>query len=609
MLERILPGTKKYAFILRSIWRDNKTLLVISVIQIPASVLLPYIQLFLTKSLVEGIERQYALSRYVGTIVCVFLLQLALTSVKDWMAAASEWNGKFVVNSLLKSLDQKTLCTDYGNVEGKAGQELRQKAVNAVYAFGQSMVPGLVALFANFFGLLLYGMTVGFCNVVVLVIVAATTIAGYLLAGCLRAYEQKQKDSLAECSRKMQYLEDEAVSLQAAREIRLYDMSDLILSLYRESKDIRLGIAGRLSKGKALVSSGGSLLSLIRNLAAYFYLIYLAVQGQIMVSDFVLMVGVVSGLSGWLERFMKDVGEIQRMGLYLRDYFAYLDLEETARGTARKNAGEDAAQVHPLAQTKVPKLEFVSVDFRYEGACQDVLHDINLVVRPGDRLAVVGKNGAGKTTLVKLLSGLYKPTGGKVLLDGVDIASYSREAYFAAVSAVFQDILLLPVGIRQNVSSRTEEDTDEGRVRQSLEKAGLYEKVLQLPQGMDTPMQKGVRSDGIDLSGGEQQKVMIAKAIYKEAKILILDEPTAALDSVAENTIYQKYNELSQGMTSFFISHRLASTSFCSQIILVDEGRIIEQGSHQELMELHGEYWKMFTMQSRYYREREQFDD
>ena len=596
---------KKYAFIFRSIWKDNKTLLIISVIQIPASVLLPYIQLFLTKSLVEGIEKQYALFRYVGTIVCVFLLQLVLTSAKDWMAATSEWNGKFVVNSLLRPLDQKTLCTDYGNVEGKAGQGLRQKAVNAVYAFGQSMVPGFVSLFANFFGLLLYGMTIGSCNVVVLLVVAATTIIGYLLAGRLRAYEQKQKDSVVECNKKMQYLENEAVSLQAAREIRLYDMSGLVLGLYQESKDMRIKIAGKISKGKALVNGGGSLLSLIRNLVAYFYLIYLAVQGQIMVSDFVLMVGVVSGLSGWLERFMKDVGEIQRMGLYLKDYFAYLDLEETAK----ENVGENAAQAQPLSQMEAPKLEFVSVNFRYEGSDQDVLHDINLVVRPGDRLAVVGKNGAGKTTLVKLLSGLYKPTGGKVLLDGVDITSYSKEAYFAAISAVFQDILLLPVGIRQNVSSRTKEDTDEDRVRQSLEKAGLYEKVLQLPQGMDTPMQKGVRSDGIDLSGGEQQKVMIAKAIYKEAKILILDEPTAALDSIAENTIYQKYNELSQGMTSFFISHRLASTNFCSQIILVDEGRIIEQGSHQELMELHGEYWKMFTMQSQYYREGEQFDD
>ncbi len=231
------------------------------------------------------------------------------------------------------------------------------------------------------------------------------------------------------------------------------------------------------------------------------------------------------------------------------------------------------------------------------------------MVRPGQRLAIVGKNGAGKTTLVKLLSGLYKPTSGKILLDGEDITSYGREAYFAAISAVFQDILLLPVSIRQNVSSRTDGETDEGRVLQSLEKAGLHEKVLQLPQGADTPMQKQVRSDGIDLSGGEQQKIMIAKAVYKEANILILDEPTAALDPLSENDIYQKYNELSQGMTSFFISHRMASTMFCDHIILLDGGRIMEQGSHQELMELRGEYWKMFTVQSRYYREGEPFDD
>lgn len=593
---------KKYAFIFRSIWSDNKKLLLVSAIQIPISVILPYIQLFLTKILVEGIEKQYVLYRYVAEVVCVFLVQLALTSARNWIAATSEWNGKFVVNSLLRPLDQKTLCTDYRYVEGMTGQGLRQKAVNAVYIFGQSMVFGFESFFVNFFGLLFYGMTVGLCNVVVLLTVVFTTIGGYLLAGCLRTYEQKQKDLVVEYDRKMQYLENEAISLQAAREIRLYCMSGLLLKLYQESKDMRLEIANKISKGKALVNGGGSLLSFLRNFVAYFYLIYLVVRGQIMVSDFVLMVGLVSGLSGWLKGLMENVGEIQRMGLYLKDYFAYLDLEET-------DGESGALEMYPFIKGKAPKLEFVSVGFRYEGAAKDALHDIDLVIKPGQRLAIVGKNGAGKTTLVKLLSGLYRPTSGRVLLDGVDVTSYSREAYFTAISAVFQDILLLPVSIQQNVSSRTDGETDKDRVWQSLEKAGLYKKVLQLPQGVDTPMQKGVRNDGIDLSGGEQQKIMIAKAVYKEANILILDEPTAALDSISENNIYQKYNELSQGMTSFFISHRLASTNFCDHIVLVDEGRIIEQGSHQELMELQGEYWKMFTVQSQYYREGERFED
>ena len=233
---------KKHAFIFRSVWSENRKLLIGTAIQIPANVILPYIQLHLPKALVEGTENKYASYPYVAGIVCIFLMQLALTSAKDWMAATSEWNGKFVVISLLGPLDQKTLRTDYENVEGVTGQELRQKAVNAVYAFGQSMVLGFQSFFVNFFGLLFYGMTVGRCNMIVLLTVVLTTIMGYLLAGCLRTYEQKQKDFVVEHERKMQYLESEAVSLQAAREIRLYGMSGLLLKLYQESKDKRLPI-------------------------------------------------------------------------------------------------------------------------------------------------------------------------------------------------------------------------------------------------------------------------------------------------------------------------------------------------------------------------------
>ncbi len=586
-------------YALRLVWRDNKRLPVLSCIQLVVCVVLPYIQILLTKTMVDGLEKGYTFYQYIMKIVCVFLIQLFLVSVKEWVMAAVEWNNKCVVNSLLKPLDEKTMHTDYENVEGIAGQELRQKALNAVYTAGLPLLSKVVSFGINLAGLILYGLGIGICNAIILVIVILCNCAGYVLIFLLHLYEQKQKDKIIDCERKMQYIENEGVSLQAGRESRLYGMSGLLIGEYQKNKKTRMKIAGKVARGKILVYSGESIIAFIRDMVAYFVLIFLAVSGKILVSDFILMIGLVTGLSAWIKGLIEDIGEIQRSNLFMEDYFVYLKL---------KNAGNSQLKTEQITEVpigKAPKLEFVSVSFRYEGASSDTLKNIDLTVEPGKRLAVVGKNGAGKTTLIKLLAGLYKPTSGQVLLNGVNITDYDNDTYYKAVSAVFQEVLLLPVSIFENVSSKIRSETDADRVMASLRKAGLSDKVSMLPQGMYTAMQKAVRDDGIDLSGGEQQKVMIAKSIYKEAGIMILDEPTAALDPISEHEVYLQYNDISKNMTSFFVSHRLASTNFCDQIILIDGGGIIEKGDHQSLMKLQGEYWKMFTIQSHYYLDKE----
>lgn len=588
----------KLCYVLRLVWHDNRKLLLLSCIQIFVCVVLPYIQILLTKTMVDGLEKQYTFYRYFVQIVCVFLLQLILVSVKEWVMAAVEWNNKCVVNSLLKPLDEKTMHTDYENLEGIVGQELRQKALNAVYTAGQPLLSKLVSLGINLAGLTLYGFGVGICNRIILVTIVFTNCAEYVLIFLLHQYEQKQKDRIVDCERKMQYIENECVSLQTGRESRLYGMSGLLIGEYQKNRDTRLEIADKIARGKILVYSGESLISFLRDTVAYFILVSLAVSGKISVSDFILMIGLVTGLSAWIKGLIEDIGEIQRSNLFMEDYFIYLKWKDIDNGQLK------AEQIMEIPAGKAPKLEFISVNFRYEGASSDILKNIDLIVEAGQKLAVVGKNGAGKTTLIKLLAGLYKPTSGKVLLDGIDITEYDNDTYYKVVSAVFQEVVLLPVSILENISSKIKSETDDNRVVTSLHKAGLLDKVNSLPQGVHTAMQKAVRDDGIDLSGGEQQKMMIAKAIYKEAGILILDEPSAALDPISEHEIYLQYNDISKNMTSFFVSHRLASTNFCDQIIMIDGGEIIEKGNHQSLMELQGEYWKMFTVQSHYYMDK-----
>lgn len=248
------------------------------------------------------------------------------------------------------------------------------------------------------------------------------------------------------------------------------------------------------------------------------------------------------------------------------------------------------------------ELELRDVSFRYPGAEKDVLSHINLTIAPGEKLAIVGLNGAGKTTLVKLLCGFYDPTGGEVRLNGRNIRPFNRPAYYALLGAVYQNFSLVPASIAQNVAQDLE-GFDRARVQNCLERAGLGAKIRALPHGMDTHLVKEVYEDAEELSGGELQRLMLARALYKDAPILVLDEPTAALDPIAESDIYQKYREMTVGRTSIYISHRLASTRFCDRILLLADGKIAEEGTHEALMAKGGEYARLFEIQSRYYRE------
>ena len=233
---------------------------------------------------------------------------------------------------------------------------------------------------------------------------------------------------------------------------------------------------------------------------------------------------------------------------------------------------------------------------------QKAVDSISFKAKRGEILGFLGPNGAGKTTLVKLMCGFYYPSEGEIKLNGHAIADYNIEDYYSLFSAVFQDIYLLPVTIAEFVSS-SEKEIDRDRVMDVIRQAGLADKINSLPNGIDSRLMKGVFDDSIEMSGGEKQKLMLARALYKDAPVIVLDEPTAALDPIAENELYLKYNELTANKTSVYISHRLASTRFCDRIVYLENGEIVESGSHDELMKLGGKYAHMFELQSHYYKE------
>ena len=343
-----------------------------------------------------------------------------------------------------------------------------------------------------------------------------------------------------------------------------------------------------------------TLLTLARDGAAYGVLIAMVLSDRIGAGDFVFYFGMISGFSGWLNGIGGMMNDIAYKSARIGYYREYFEIDE------KYNHGKGCPL--PTPEELPVSVEFDNVSFRYpssdesDGENDFVLKNINLTLRRGEKLAVVGANGVGKTTMIKLLCGLYYPSEGEVRLNGHAVSEYNIEDYYTMFSAVFQDLYLLPVTITEFVSS-SEEHIDRDMVMQVLRQADLEDKISSLPNGIDSRLMKGVFDDSIELSGGEKQKLMLARALYKDAPVIVLDEPTASLDPIAENKLYLKYHELTENKTSIYISHRLASTRFCDRIIYLENGEIAECGTHDELMRRGGKYAHMFELQSHYYRE------
>ena len=305
-----------------------------------------------------------------------------------------------------------------------------------------------------------------------------------------------------------------------------------------------------------------------------------------------------SGFSTWVTGILQQASTLRQESLDLSSVQEYLHLPEPFRFEGGK----------PIPQGPSYELRLDHVTFRYPGTDRVILHDIDLTIHPGEKIAVVGLNGAGKTTLVKLLCGFYDPDEGRVLLNGIDIREFNRQDYYRLFSTVFQESSILDITVAETVAQDVDH-IDMDRVKDCIAKAGLTEKIESLPQGYDTHIGKNVYLDGVEFSGGQTQRLMLARALYKDGPFLVLDEPTAALDPIAENDIYQKYSEMTAGKSSVFISHRLASTRFCDRILFVNDGVIAEEGTHDQLLKKGGSYAKLFDIQARYYQEGRDLDE
>jgi ATP-binding cassette subfamily B protein len=498
---------------------------------------------------------------------------------------------------IVARINQKAATTSYPNIWEEKFQKLLAKAhdsTNSDWSATDVVWTTLTDLTTNIIGFVFYLVLMSSVQPLLLLVILATTVASYLVSNYLSGWEYRHREEESKYVRQIGYLDRQASDLTFAKDIRIFGLRSWMEELYAKSMAMYRAFHKKAQSVYLWAGITDLVLTFLRNAIAYAYLIGLVLRNDISVSEFLLFFSAVEGFTAWVSGILGGFHTLHKQSFELSTIREFLEYPEPFAFEEGEHIKAEADRTYEI------RLENVS--FRYPGADKDTLSNINLTLHPGEKLAIVGLNGAGKTTLVKLLCGFLDPTKGCVLLDGKDIRTFNRRDYYTMFSAVFQTFSLLAGTIAANVA-QNEVDIDMGRVKECVEKAGLRKKVESLKDNYETYLNRAVYEDALLLSGGETQRLMLARALYKDAPFIILDEPTAALDPIAESEMYQKYNEMTDGKSSVYISHRLASTRFCDRIILIADAGIAEEGTHEELLQQGGKYAELFEVQSKYYKE------
>lgn len=385
------------------------------------------------------------------------------------------------------------------------------------------------------------------------------------------------------------YLVNVMLEERRANDIRIGHLDHFLDVQFGKAMEHFLPMYLDFARFSAITDGKNALLSLLSNFAAYLVIGARALYGVLPIGDVLLYAGSVTRAMSDLQTFLATGSEFDYINSYLSTYEDFIAQPSMAYDGTLPIEKRDDGQY---------EFAFHDVSFSYPGTNIPVLEHVTLSFAVGEKTALVGRNGAGKTTLIKLLCRLYEPTSGYITLNGIDIRKYSYKEYTQAFSVVFQDFHLFSLPLDENIAAGTE--IDEAALQSSLAKVGLTDRVQQLPQGVRTRLYNN-NGSGVDLSGGEAQRTAIARALYKDAPFVILDEPTAALDPIAEAEIYKQFSQMTAGKTAVYISHRMSSCKFCDRIIVLDHGRIAEDGTHDTLLANHGIYANLYETQAQYY--------
>ncbi len=583
---------KIYKYFLPTAWKRYKIYFIVRFLKLVVMTVMPFINIMVMPLIVDEMLTTRSAEKIFKYVVFILASEFVLNLLNGILGNVLERYTVKFENYYKTLLSARIMELDFQLTEDKKALDQMELAKNGMtwYSGGlNGIVEPLFNMASALFTVVGVVIIVATQAPILILITTAILVLSGLINNKLNQIEQKQYAELSKTNRVFGYLGWELTDFRYGKDIRLYGAKDMMVDKWNHFTDIMVGNWKTLADKQLPLNLLMTATDIIRDFGTYFYLGVLAITGKITIGVATQMFTAAGTFYGSMRNLVWNFQELTKRANYANEYVKFMDYPAAIQ--------KGDKHVAPGPHT----FEFKDVSFSYPGADVEVLRNINLTLTPGEHLSVVGLNGAGKTTLVKLLCRLYDPTKGTILMDGVDIKEYDYEEYMTVFAPVFQDFKLFAFTMKENILM--EKSGDEAQdVTNVLERVGLAEKLSTLSKGADTVVYKHFDKDGIEPSGGEQQKLAIARALYKNAPVVILDEPTAALDPMAEYDIYRQFDTLVHEKTAIYISHRLSSCQFCDKIAVFSEKELKEYGTHAELVNKpDGVYAKMFAAQAQYY--------
>ncbi|EOU1485067.1 ABC transporter ATP-binding protein [Clostridium perfringens] len=597
-----MRGNKKKGTLLSNLkyimgyaWSQDKVLFAQCGVYTILASIAPFIGIFLPKFLIDELLGQRRIEIILMTLIGFFLLSSVVNYSIAWLRCAYSPRVTKIRTDYITMISDKIMKMDFKNTEDPEVLNKIKSVMNAVMSNNtgvEGVYHTLLGLFGRLTAFVGYISIVLFLSPWILLFLIINVLISYALTMRVKKYEYSQKEKAADKDRRTFYVFDTMYDFAYGKDIRIYDLKNILIDKFKKFRGERIDISNDVQEKQLKVKIVDVILLVIRECVVYGYLIYNVLFTGMGIGDFTMYFSTINGFGDWMKGILGDLAHIKAQNMYLDDMREFLEIKS-----------EDKEKTRDIPIDSYYEIEFKNVSFKYPKTDKYIYKNLSLKIKKGQRLAIVGINGAGKTTFVKLLCRLYEPTSGEILINGVNIKDFSKEEYYKILSVVFQDIKTFAFTVAENVSLENLEDVDREKVLHCIEKAGVGDKINSLQKGIDTSLLKILDGEGVELSGGENQKLALARALYKNGKIVILDEPTSALDAVAEYNIYKGFDELIGDKTAIYISHRLASTKFCDVIAFFENGEIVEYGTHEELLKKNGKYSDMFNIQAQYYKE------
>lgn len=584
------------AYIYRILWQTERGLAFTGLFTVPVTVVLSALSLYTPSAVLRALSSQKGFSYVAQVILGLLLAKLCfdLTNTVIWQKISGAEH--LVLMQLIYMYNYyQRMRDDYlsYDVQMMKLDERGDAAIRDNHTAGVHFPMDFANLAGTILNFILFGSVISLLNPVIVLLLLAGSAINYAVGAWERKKNWETQDIRNKLDKKIKYTTlGISNNFCWAKDIRLYHMQDGLHERFMRLYGMAKSEKWKCERRSVLAAIVGFLIVLVRDGAAYGFLIGKVAAGELTAASFVLYFSAITSMSGLMGRILWTINRVLDGALEVSDFREGLETD------GKLNHGKGI----PVPK-KAFSIEFRHVSFRYPKGEKKVLDDVSFTIKAGEKVALVGVNGAGKTTLTRLMCGLLLPDEGEILLDGHTLYEYNRDEMYTLFGLIPQSYSILPCSIAKNIACVGEdEEIDSKRLEKSIEQAGLAEKIAALPLGVNTPLGRELSNDGIELSGGETQKLLLARLLYKNPLFLILDEPTAALDPIAEDQVYHQYGEITKETTSVFISHRLASTRFCDRIFLLDGANFAEVGTHEELMAAGGKYRKLFDVQSKYYK-------